>query len=127
MSSPSKTWRKEYRRLIKSQKRIRPFICDRLSGWKKKTQNSNLTVDYLEKLYYKQNKKCYYTGVTLEFSVGVPHRNGLSLDRKNPKKGYVKGNVVWCSYFVNTMKGNLTEVKFYTLLTTILKTRSLYA
>jgi len=51
---------------------------------------------------------------------GKPLPNSLSLDRLIPSEGYIQGNVVWCSYFINTMKGNLSEREFYDLMNTIL-------
>ena len=121
MRSKVNITRKNYRLRCKLEGRIRPYVSDRLSGWKKKDSNSNLTIDYLENLYNRQKGKCYYTGQKLEFPIGGPKPNGLSLDRKNPKLGYKKGNVVWCTYFVNTMKGGLTTKQFYDLIRAILE------
>ena len=46
--------------------------------------------------------------------------NTASLDRLTPENGYRKGNVVWCSFLLNTMKRKMTEDEFYELLKQIL-------
>lgn len=47
-------------------------------------------------------QKCYYTGLTLSNIEGS--RDQKTIDRINPKKGYVKGNVVACCAGFNQMK-----------------------
>lgn len=47
-------------------------------------------------------KKCYYTGIALTLEPGRP--SSLSIDRIDSTKGYVKGNVVACSVYANSMK-----------------------
>lgn len=51
-------------------------------------------------------KTCFYTGV--KFGTGDLVR---TIDRKNPNKGYVKGNVVACTSKSNSFKENLFEHK----------------
>ena len=48
-------------------------------------------------------KRCFYTGVKLD-PVAEDQKDRTSFDRKDPKKGYVKGNVVACSYEANQFK-----------------------
>lgn len=36
----------------------------------------------------------------------------MSIDRIDNSKGYIKGNVVWVSSIVNSMKNDLTEDEF---------------
>lgn len=53
-----------------------------------------------------QAKYCFYTGV--EMVVDGDSRkdmNYLTIDRVDPSKGYIKGNVVACSMFANRLKG----------------------
>jgi hypothetical protein len=38
--------------------------------------------------------------------------NSPSLDRKTPALGYVKENVVWCLYAINSFKGEMDEEEF---------------
>lgn len=101
-------------------------IQDKISYWRSKYHApSNLTVDYLVELFEKQNYRCYYSGEEIFFGLGKGAAAPLSasLDRKIPELGYVQGNVVWCSFFINTMKGNLSELLFLQLINKILDHR----
>lgn len=65
----------------------------------------NLTLDDLIDQFNHQNGKCFYTDIDLDYRYGVGHnRNGLSIDKIIPELGYVKGNVVFCSFRVNSAK-----------------------
>lgn len=75
--------------------------------------------DYLLDLYNKQKGRCYYTGVKM--SLDSHSKNALSLERKNPNIGYVKENVVWCSWTVNCMKRDHGEKDFIKLCKLIVK------
>lgn len=101
----------------------RYHIQDKISYWRKKSLiKSDLTVDYLVNLFENQNGKCYYSGKSIFFGIGDRYAlpNSASLDRLIPELGYVKNNVVWTSFFINTMKGNLSENLFYQLIKVIL-------
>lgn len=98
---------------------------------KQKKVPFNLTVDYLIELFKKQEGKCYYTGISLEITSGkgnnkrtlITNPNQFSLDRLNPNEGYIKGNVVWCTYLLNTCKNMLTENDFYEICRIVLKNK----
>ena len=98
------------------------IIHHRLSHWKSRDKKFNLTVEYLISLHEKQKGRCYYTGQLLNIfgGQGKPTPNSISLDRLDPNKGYTKENVVWCTFLVNSMKQNLTEDQFYTMIQDIL-------
>lgn len=107
---------------------IKFHVQEKISTWRKAScVPSDLTVDYLVDLYNKQNGCCYYSREKMVFGWvdGKVHHNSLSLDKLDPSKGYVQGNVVWCSYLTNTMKRDLTEAEFYDLLSKILGNRSM--
>ena len=70
-----------------------------------------VTDEYLYKLLVKQEKKCALTGADLLLEPG--HALCLSLDQKNPAKGYVKGNVQWLAWCVNRAKGDLAMNDFF--------------
>ena len=56
-------------------------------------------------------KCCPVLGMSLKSRFGTgkkPGRNSPSLDRVNPQKGYVKGNVIVVSFFANQIKTNAT-------------------
>lgn len=78
----------------------------------------DLDVQHVLELYRLQDGRCYYSGDILEWSAyGSKHaiRKPLlvSMDRKTPSLGYVKGNVVLCSLIMNMMKGDRTTEEFY--------------
>lgn len=76
-----------------------------------------LTPQDLIDIWYSQNEQCYYSGEPLDLLAynknrKSPHYNFPSVDKKDPKLGYVKTNVVWCKWVINRMKSNLTQEQF---------------
>lgn len=63
----------------------------------------NLTLQDMKTLL--KTKTCFYSGVKLTLT----GQTALSLDRKDDKLGYVKGNVVACASIVNQIKNELLE------------------
>jgi hypothetical protein len=102
---------------------IKYHVQQKISAWRKASAvQSDLTVDYLIDLYNRQNGLCYYSGEKMIFGWidGKVNHNSLSLDKLDPSKGYVQGNVRWCTYLANTMKQDLTEQEFYSHIRSIL-------
>jgi hypothetical protein len=95
---------------------IRYHVSNRIADWRKRTPNSDLSVDYLVDLYNAQDGKDYYTeekmATIFADKSNRPWPDSVSLDRIDPAKGYVQGNVVWCSHLTNTTKGNRTYQEF---------------
>lgn len=92
----------------------------------------NLTANDLYQIWIKQDGFCYYTGEPMDFQATTanrlcPHNNYPSIDKLRPKLGYITGNIVWCKYVVNRMKGNLTEEEFYGFCNQTLKYRKIPA
>ena len=86
----------------------------------KKAEERNLpfevSIEYLDDLYKKQNKKCALTGIEIyiRYNHGkqrLDHNDG-SLDRIDSSKGYIEGNVQWVHKWINIMKWNLTQENF---------------
>lgn len=99
------------------------WIQEKISYWRTKHDvESDLTTEYLLELLNEQDGRCYYTGREMVFGGrdGKVQPDSASLDRLVPEFGYVQGNVAWCTFFVNTMKGGLTEREFYGLMSDIL-------
>lgn len=119
--------RERIKRSRKNDRSLKSLIQNRIAAWKKKTSNSDLTTEYLLKQHELQEGKCYYTGLPLVILKTSEWKddfeNSISLDRLIPDKGYVQGNVVFCLYSVNTMKGRLTEQEFYSRMQQILQNR----
>ena len=62
----------------------------------------NLSFEYVKKML--EYKTCYYTNVTFTEDGGTAR----SFDRIDSDKGYVEGNVVACTIYINGKKSNLT-------------------
>lgn len=71
----------------------------------------NLSWPYLSKLLTQQNQRCFYTDVELVWGRGsgqTDSRFRATVDKIEPKVGYVIGNVVWCSRRSNIIKSDMT-------------------
>lgn len=68
----------------------------------------NITIDDFINQYKAQNGLCFYTDKIMTFLPGKGiNKDAISCDKIIPEKGYVKGNIVFCLYKVNTIKSNL--------------------
>ena len=88
----------------------------------KKYKVENITSEFLNSLYEKQDGKCYYTGIKM--SIINPKKNlfQISLDRLDSNLGYAQNNVVLCCYGINLCKSDTTEKDFLEFLTQIRNT-----
>lgn len=77
----------------------------------------DITLEDLLRQFEDQRGLCYYSGTSL--SLRPNDINGLSLDRVDSEKGYVKGNVVLCGAIVNKMKTDLSVEQFIEICTAI--------
>jgi hypothetical protein len=73
----------------------------------------NITCDYIWSLFLEQERKCAISKLDLRF----PERRTdikatASLDRIDPTKGYIEGNVQWVHKDINTMKWDFTQEEF---------------
>jgi len=69
-----------------------------------------LTTGYLHELWDKQDGKCALSGAELGF-IGSGWVTA-SVDRIDPDKGYVEGNVQWVCWRVNDSKSNMKNEDF---------------
>ena len=106
--------------LIQSKERIDTWSDDdflkyKLLGVKNKGKNHNFDIDeeYILELLKIQNNKCIYSGV--ELLLKTNSQNSLSIDVVDNDLGYVKGNIVLCSSYFNTMKNkySVDEILYY--------------
>ena len=103
-----------------------PFIKGRA---KQQKLPFNLTTENMTELTYRQRFLCYYTNFLLISFAGKGAKSKsieermhtLSIDKMDPLKGYTIDNVVLVSDFINTMKLNLTNHEFLTLINTIVR------
>ena len=71
-------------------------------GAKKRGLNFDLSFAELKRIMKK--KTCHFTGIPISAYLEATDAQKLTLDRKDPTKGYVSGNVVACSYMANQLK-----------------------
>ena len=76
----------------------------------------SVSIQHLNKLLEKQKYLCLLSGRQLILPpAGHKHKRtqyNLSLDRINPKEGYVVGNLAWVDKDINMSKQSLTTVEF---------------
>ena len=87
---------------IKRGARIRNIVFD-------------ISVEYIWRLFLKQNKQCALTGLPIMFADTCREDKYMvtaSLDRIDNEKGYVEGNVQWLHKDINIMKQKFTQEKF---------------
>lgn len=83
--------------------------------------NQNEIIEYIEKIYIEQNKKCALTGLLVKFNTTMSVGNGkillgdASIDRINCNTGYEKGNIQIIHKDINIMKGELEKERFFEL------------
>lgn len=87
------------------------FILSSISRrCKDKKMKTDLDFDFLIDLYRKQNGKCYYSGVSMDFYINS--LTLMSVDRLDSNIGYLKDNVVMCCWVINNMKQDLSVSDF---------------
>ena len=117
---------------------MRPILQHKINGYKHNAKRANvpfdITVEFLIGLFEQQEGRCYYTGAELVVKTSggrgnkttlanSPHQ--MSLDKLVPNRGYVQGNVVWCTYLINTCKNMYSEKGFYKICKRVLCHRKL--
>jgi len=83
-------------------RRKRSTFQYRMSAWKSHAKERNLNFEITEEHIKKLPLICAYSGIPLTMEVGKD--NTVSLDRIDSKLGYVPGNVVFCTKWINLMK-----------------------
>lgn len=87
-----------------------------------------ITIQEAWDLFLKQNRKCIYTNIELQFGLGKNWKIQectASLDRTNNNKGYFLENVQWVHKDVNLMKLDHSEEDFLKLIKVIYEYRKL--
>ena len=70
-----------------------------------------ISIEYMYKIFHKQNRKCALTGIPLLIS-SYANKGNASLDRIDNTKGYIEGNVWWIDKEINMMKNCHSVDKF---------------
>lgn len=118
--------------LDKTKQRNNPELyCRRIiPSLKNRAKEQSVPFDITgEKLYTileDQEFKCFYTKGVLDFTVtsikdNHPSRFMPSIDKVDPRLGYVLDNIVWTYYYVNRMKNDLNLEEFIELCHLVIK------
>ena len=86
---------------------------------KRRTQDVNIDLEDLKQTWEEQQGICPYSKVQLRFVSKTGRNNpiyAMSLDRKDSKLGYVKGNIQFISIAMNLMKNSMSEEEMQELL-----------
>ena len=82
---------------------------------------SNLTA-LLRQQWELQKGLCFYTGLPMELTNDYhTNPNVMTVDRVDPTKGYIEGNIVWCCSLANRMKQDMSIEKLKEMCLTIVK------
>jgi len=74
----------------------------------------DIDLDHIKNLWQKQKKRCALSGVFMTWHGGEGRQDlNASIDRKDPTKGYIIGNVQLVAQRVNTIKHTLGEGELY--------------
>lgn len=107
---------KQKKRQIKLATNIDASLQRRQEILKERATKKNieylLPPKYLKKLFDLQEGKCFYTKFPMTISRGEHSPFKLTVDRIDPKKGYVVENVVLCCSAINSLKGTMSVEEF---------------
>lgn len=89
------------------------YKLDRKRRWLRTCINRKLTKAQGREMMYEQLKEslpdtCPIFGLPLEYGEGTNRNNWATLDRIDPTKGYVPGNIAVLSHQANRLKNNAT-------------------
>jgi hypothetical protein len=115
--------RNEKRDKINQSISLNKYLNELLKEAKRRSEKKqfefSLDLDYVIDIYNQQNKNCYYTGRELKVNTSKKEHEGkrvcpdkLSIDRIDSSKGYIKGNVVLCTWAANNMKQDQSTDEF---------------
>lgn len=88
-------------------------FVQRAAGIRRRCRNKGLPycddlTGELRRLWREQEGRCYYTNVEMAVTGYGSDPNAVTVDRLDPKQGYVTGNLVLCSSLANRVKQDMT-------------------
>lgn len=91
---------------------------------KKYGERKEISPEFLQKLYEKQNGLCAISGIEMSYVAGQGRiGTNISIDRIDPDKGYTQDNIQLVTCDVNRIKGVLSMNELYELCTNIIKNK----
>lgn len=110
-------YKKKSRKIRESLHEYFRYKCNNIRHRAKlKGLSCTITAEDLCAIYNQQDGMCYYSGIKLQHNRGIYGFDSLSVDRIDPAQGYVRSNIVLCSYAINSFKGQCTQREFCNLL-----------
>ena len=107
---------------VKSKLKFLNQNISRAANRGEKTQQIDVSLDYLYALGEKQKWKCALTGLPLEFTRGGTNWGGFwcnpmscTIDRIDSDKGYIEGNLQLVIWKVNSLKKDIDNQEFIDL------------
>lgn len=94
---------------------------------KKRKETTDITPEYLKQIWDNQNGICPYTGIKMELSRTTKDKDikktpiKASLDRIDPDKGYIQGNVEFVCYCINVAKNDFSKEQMLNFISKIKK------
>lgn len=101
---------KKYKDNQKIVSHLRRKVSNANARAKKGDYDFNISFEYAYEIWKNQNGLCALSGIPLSIEIGDNHV--ASLDKIDPNKGYIEGNIQWLSWSVNRAKGDLTTLEF---------------
>ena len=99
---------------VMSRRSASAAVAAAKSRAKRKGLPFNITPEYMVELFSKQSGLCYFSNIPMKREEGLQIYSP-SIDKLDPDRGYVKDNVAWVIYGVNSFKQNLKESEFMAL------------
>lgn len=99
--------------------RINALVINARCRSSKQGLQFDIDTDFMLDLWKDQDGKCALSGrtFTLDYNEnGGPHQNGPSIDKIVPELGYIRGNVRFVTYHVNTALSNFGDSALIALL-----------
>ncbi len=83
---------------------------------KERNLSFKISMEYVGDLFESQEGRCALTGKTLTLKKHTTDTSQTaSLDRKDSRKGYIRGNLQWVHKDINRLKSDLHETRFIDL------------
>ena len=84
----------------------------------KNSMACSIEINDIEELFRSQNGLCFYSGIELSLDSGDW---SISIDRIDPEKGYIPGNIALTCWLINNMKRHLHHSEFILMCEKIFK------
>jgi hypothetical protein len=78
-----------------------------------------VTIEECWHLFLQQNRQCALSGLNIFFAKSNRDKPSASLDRIDPRVGYIAGNIQWVHKNINRMKSIFSESDFINMCRTV--------